>query len=383
MDTGNRRLQPSVNLYRWVLISQARRQGGETLFCLSTRCGSIGNSASITLPSNLPMIALDTPMDALLDSTHGKPRLLVVDDQPINIQVMHQVFAGDYQVFMATSGAQALAVCKNNPPDLVLLDIVMPGMDGFEVCAQLKAHEVTANIPVIFVTAHTDAAQETHGLSLGAVDFIAKPINPAVVRARVKTHLTLKFQSDLLRKLVFLDGLSGVYNRRYFDQQLSVEWARAARSKLPLSVIMLDVDFFKRFNDRYGHQAGDDCLRQIAGVLKSCLKRPADLVARYGGEEFACILPDTKFDDAMALATNMERRVREQEIAHENSDVAPVVTISIGFSTLAGDFDGGALALVGLADTQLYNAKQSGRGRVCGAAPQGSALSQVPIHDGE
>ena len=182
---------------------------------------------------------------------------------------------------------------------------------------------------------------------------------------------------------MFLDGLSGVYNRRYFDQQLSVEWARAARSKLPLSVIMLDVDFFKRFNDRYGHQAGDDCLRQIAGVLKSCLKRPADLVARYGGEEFACILPDTKFDDAMALATNMERRVREQEIAHENSDVAPVVTISIGLSTLAGDFDGGALALVGLADTQLYNAKQSGRGRVCGAVLQGSALSQVPVHDGE
>jgi diguanylate cyclase (GGDEF)-like protein len=163
---------------------------------------------------------------------------------------------------------------------------------------------------------------------------------------------------------------------------LSVEWARAVRSKLPLSIIMLDVDFFKRFNDRYGHQAGDDCLRQIASTLKSCLKRPADLVARYGGEEFACILPDTRFDDAMVLATNMERRVREQEIAHENSGVAPMVTVSIGLATLAEDCDGGALALVGLADTQLYNAKQSGRGRVGGAILQGSATRQMPVHDG-
>jgi len=237
-------------------------------------------------------------MDTLIGSARGRPKLLVVDDQPINIQVMHQIFGGDYQVFMATNGAQALSICQTNPPDLVLLDIVMPNMDGFEVCAQLKANETTCNIPVIFVTAHTDAAQETHGLSLGAVDFIAKPVNPAVVRARVKTQLTLKFQSDLLRKLVFLDGLSGVFNRRYFDQQLSAEWARSARNHSPLSVIMIDVDHFKLFNDRYGHQAGDDCLRQIATALKACLKRPADLVARYGGEEFACILPDTSFHDA-------------------------------------------------------------------------------------
>ena len=160
------------------------------------------------------MIDLHTPVAELLDSTHGKPKLLVVDDQPINIQVMHQIFADDYQVFMATSGAQALHICQVNPPDLVLLDVVMPQMDGFAVCSWLQAQEETRNIPVIFVTAHNDPAQETHGLSLGAVDFIAKPVNPAVVRARVKTHLTLKFQSDLLRQLVFMDGLTGVFNRR-------------------------------------------------------------------------------------------------------------------------------------------------------------------------
>ena len=164
------------------------------------------------------MIDLETPVAALLDSSHGKPKLLVVDDQPINIQVMYRCFAGDYQVFMATNGEQALALCKSNPPDLILLDVVMPGVDGYEVCKQLKADSSTQHIPVIFVTAHTDPAQETHGLNLGAVDFIAKPVNPDVVRARVKTHLTLKFQSDLLRRLVFLDGLTGVFNRRYFDQ---------------------------------------------------------------------------------------------------------------------------------------------------------------------
>ncbi|MCX7238871.1 MAG: diguanylate cyclase [Burkholderiales bacterium] len=308
----------------------------------------------------------DAPAADLLESSHGKPKLLVVDDQPINIQVLYQAFAKDYQVFMATSGAQALVLCKDNPPDLILLDIVMPGMDGFEVCQRLKRDEATRNIPVIFVTAHNDPAQETHGLSLGAVDFIGKPVNPSVVRARVKTHLTLKFQSDLMRKLVFLDGLSGVFNRRYFDQQLPTEWSRAVRSNAPLSLIMVDVDCFKLFNDCYGHQSGDDCLRQIAVALKGSLKRPADLVARYGGEEFACILPDTPFDDALALASEMERRVRGLYIAHKASTVASIVTISAGLATRTVDSVGDAPKLLGLADDQLYLAKESGRGRVQG-----------------
>lgn len=313
------------------------------------------------------MTTLATPLDALLDSTHGKPKLLVVDDQAINIQVMHQIFGTDCQVFMATSGVQALSICQSNPPDLILLDVVMPGMDGFEVCSQLKASESTCNIPVIFITAYTDAAQETHGLSLGAVDFIAKPINPAVVRARVKTHLTLKFQSDLLRKLVFLDGLTGVFNRRYFDQQLALEWARASRSGAPLSMVLLDVDHFKLYNDHYGHQAGDECLRLVAQTLKSSLRRPADLVARYGGEEFACILPDTPFKDAMGLAQELEQKLRLQRIPHAQSNVAPIVTASMGLATRIAASLGDASALIGLADQQLYNAKQSGRARVCGA----------------
>ena len=311
------------------------------------------------------MIDLETPVAALLDSSHGKPKLLVVDDQPINIQVMYRCFAGDYQVFMATNGEQALALCKSNPPDLILLDVVMPGVDGYEVCKQLKADSSTQHIPVIFVTAHTDPAQETHGLNLGAVDFIAKPVNPDVVRARVKTHLTLKFQSDLLRRLVFLDGLTGVFNRRYFDQQIATEWSRAQRSNEPLSLILLDVDFFKLYNDRYGHQAGDDALRVVADTLKSALKRPADLVARFGGEEFACILPETAFDDALVIANQLEQKIRDLAIPHQSSTVDAVITISVGLATRINNTGSDATDLIGLADSLLYKAKHTGRGRVC------------------
>ena len=325
------------------------------------------NCDSATQPPALTMFYDDTPIAKLLDGTQGKPKLLVVDDQPINIQVMYQIFGSEFQVFMATSGAQALAICKDNPPDLVLLDIVMPGMDGFEVCTLLKADNATRNIPVIFVTAHTDAVQETHGLDVGAVDFITKPVNPVVVRARVKTHLMLKLQSDVMRKLVFLDGLTGVFNRRYFDQQLAMEMARSVRNQSPLALIMLDVDFFKRYNDHYGHQAGDDCLRQIAATIKEGLRRPADLVARYGGEEFACILPETDFDDAMTLARDLELRVRNKNIPHAASDAATTVTISLGVAGRRGvNSSGEAGALLATADAQLYLAKNSGRGRACG-----------------
>ena len=153
---------------------------------------------------------------------------------------------------MATSGAKALKICATDPPDLVLLDVMMPEMDGYEVCKQLKGNPLTTNIPVIFVTANTDDVSEEHGLDVGAVDFISKPINIKIVRARVKAHIALKRQSDTLRNFAFMDGLTGVRNRRYFDEHFAIEMARALRSKLPLSLILIDVDFFKRFNDCYG-----------------------------------------------------------------------------------------------------------------------------------
>ena len=297
-----------------------------------------------------------------------RPRLLVVDDQAINVQTLYQAFSGDHQVFMATSGAQALTACTAKRPDLILLDVQMPGMDGYEVCRRLKAEEDTRDIPVIFVTAHNDETAETLGLDVGAVDFISKPINPKIVRARVRTHLTLKAQSDLLRRMVYTDGLTGVHNRRHFDERLSLEWSRALRSGAPLGVVMLDVDFFKRYNDRYGHQAGDDALRQVASALQSALKRPADLVARYGGEEFVCLLPETDLEGAISLGQDLRERVLSLAIEHADSSAHSHLSISVGACTKPAGVTGTAEALLRQSDSQLYLAKSGGRNRVQGAA---------------
>ena len=296
-----------------------------------------------------------------------RPKLLVVDDQVANIQALYQAFAADHQVFMATSGEQALALCASKQPDLVLLDVMMPGMDGHEVCRQLKADPETRDIPIIFVTAHSDEEAEARALDAGAVDFITKPINPRIVRARVKTHLTLKAQTDLLRHWVYIDGLTGVHNRRYFDERLAVEWRRATRAALPLSLVMMDVDFFKSYNDHYGHQAGDDCLRRVASALKSGLSRAGDMLARYGGEEFVCLLPDTALTGALHVAAALEQSVDAQRIEHAGSSVAPFVTLSLGVCTRNPQALGTAGDLLRQADAQLYRAKSAGRHQVCGA----------------
>jgi diguanylate cyclase (GGDEF)-like protein len=310
-------------------------------------------------------LAVDGGLLAEGHITKRRPRLLVVDDQPLNIQTLYQAFSADHQVLMATGGEQALALCASQQPDLVLLDVVMPGMDGYEVCRRLKADAATRDIPVIFVTAHSDEAAETLGLAAGAVDFISKPINPNIVRARVGTHLTLKAQSDLLRQWVYIDGLTGVLNRRHFDERLGSEWARSVRTARPLSVVLVDVDFFKRYNDCYGHQAGDDCLRRIAAVLRDGLRRPADMLARYGGEEFVCLLPETAADGAMTVARELERRVRAMGLPHARSDVAEVVTISLGVAGQTAAPGAAAAGLMAEADTRLYLAKSTGRGRAC------------------
>ncbi len=301
------------------------------------------------------------------------PRLLVVDDQPVNIHALYQTFAADHQVLMATTGEQALALCQSQQPDLVLLDVVLGGIDGLTVCQRLKADPATRDIPVIFVTAHDDEAAEARGLEAGAVDFISKPIQPAIVRSRVRTHLTLKAQSDLLRHWVYVDGLTGVSNRRHFDERLALEWRRAVRHGNPLSVALLDVDCFKRYNDRYGHQAGDACLRRLAQTLQASLRRPGDLVARYGGEEFVCLLPDTGPDGALALARQIGESVQALAIEHADSTAAGVVTVSLGVYSRHGDAgqsapaDATAAALLAGADAQLYAAKAGGRNRVCAA----------------
>ena len=305
-----------------------------------------------------------------LTSMTGRPRLLVVDDQPINIQTLYQIFHADHEVFMATSGQQALDFCRNNlPPDLILLDVMMPGLDGLATCRELKSNPATADIPVIFVTAQSDPADETRALEDGGVDFIAKPVNPAVVRARVRTHLTLKAQSDLLRSLAFIDGLTGVANRRRFDEALQAEWRSCRRSGSPLTLLMIDIDHFKRYNDHYGHQGGDVCLQAVAAALRQLFGRPHDLVARYGGEEFACLMPECDITAGLGKAEELRAAVAALGIPHTDSPTADWLTLSIGVATAHPIDDTAPATLVTMADAALYTAKSNGRDRVCASRP--------------
>ena len=299
-----------------------------------------------------------------LSSTLPKPRLLIVDDQPINIRVLHELFKNDYETFMASDGKQAIEKCKSVLPDLVLLDVVMPEMDGYQVCKELKSDAQLAVIPVIFVTAHYDEADEAMGFELGAVDFIHKPINPLITRARVKNQILLKQQADLLRSMALVDGLTGVANRLQFESSLVADWLQCAREQHPLSIIMIDVDHFKKYNDYYGHQAGDECLRKVAQTIAASLRRPSDKVSRYGGEEFACVLPKTDLQGAIYLANEIENMVRSLNIEHQNSTTSEVVTISLGVATVIPTQDTTPNDLIGFADQQLYLAKNNGRARV-------------------
>ncbi len=305
-----------------------------------------------------------------------RPRLLIVDDEPINIQALYGIFRGDHEIYMATSGEQALEYCLGNRlPDLILLDVLMPGIGGHEVCRQLKADALTADIPVIFVTAQMAPEDETLALESGGVDFISKPVNPAVVRARVRTHLTLKAQSDMLRSLAFRDGLLGIANRRRFDEALQTEWRACRRASMPLSLLMIDVDHFKRFNDQYGHLQGDSCLQAVARTMQQHIFRAHDLLARYGGEEFACLLPDCSLVAAMARARLLCEVVAGLAIEHAGSSTVGVVTISIGVTCMDVADDCTADELLACADAALYQAKSEGRNRVCSRP-----LPRVPVN---
>ena len=293
-------------------------------------------------------------------------RILVVDDQPANIHVLNNVLQAQHRIFVATSGLQALRQAQTVKPDLILLDVVMPGMDGYEVCRQLKQDETTRHIPVIFVTGRDEVEDEVQGLACGAVDFITKPVSPPILQARVQTHLALKRQSDLLHSWVYLDGLTGMANRRHFNERLDVEGRRCARALEPLSVVILDVDHFKRFNDFYGHQSGDACLVRVAGALRDCLKRPADMVARYGGEEFVGLLPGSDSAGALQVGQRLVEAVRELAIPHANSPTGAQVTASAGVATLVPRSSMSMEQLVARADQWLYQAKDAGRDRALG-----------------
>ena len=291
-------------------------------------------------------------------------RILVVDDAMENVQILHQALRDEHEVLFALSGEKAIEVALAQQPDLILLDAVMPGMDGYAVCAALEASPRLQDIPVIFVTALSQPEDETRALEAGAVDFISKPFNVAVVRARVRSQLTIKRQADAMRELSLTDGLTGVANRRHFNDRLESEWRRCARANLPLSLIMIDIDHFKLYNDHYGHQAGDLCLQQISAAMKRCAARPQDLLARYGGEEFILLLPQEGPEGAEVVAQRIQEEVRKLAVLHAASPTAATVTISMGLATAMPPLDRqDANALIRNADAHLYQAKQTGRNR--------------------
>ena len=295
----------------------------------------------------------------------SKALILIVDDTPANLTVLADALKTDYRVKIATSRQAALDILNREKPALVMLDVMMPGLDGFEVCRRMKQQPETKDIPVIFVTAKNDIIDQEEGLNLGAVDYITKPFFLPIVKSRVRIHVSLKLKSDLLESLAHADGLTGIPNRRRFDDAFELEWKRAMRTGTSVSLIMIDVDFFKLYNDTYGHGMGDTCLQQVASALSEVITRPSDLVARYGGEEFIALLPDTTVEGAHVIAERMCNIVESLKIPHENSVVSSYVTVSAGLAGLVPIADSEPQKLLKQADHMLYQAKESGRNRVC------------------
>lgn len=292
--------------------------------------------------------------------------ILIVDDEVSNIEIMNATLEDSYEVCFAMSGEQAIEVARTVLPDLILLDILMPEIDGYEVCRTLKEDPLLADVPIIFTTGLDDHDAEARGLSLGAIDYVTKPIQPVTLRARVRNHIELKRLRDQLAELAVTDALTGLCNRRRLEQALDVETSRLSRSGDWLSVIMLDIDFFKLFNDTYGHPAGDRCITMVAAALNRAVRRGSDVTARYGGEEFACVLPGADASAAMTVAKEIHSQVVSLGIPHMGSPVSSYVTVSLGVAT-ARCLPGMPTSLwITHADRQLYRSKSAGRNRIAG-----------------
>ena len=324
---------------------------------------------------------ISVPRQTIVSLRPGKPisdaSILLVDDDPTAIQIIGRILAGVGKLRFATSGQDALRLARDSTPDLILLDAEMPGMSGFELLKTLKAEFLLADVPVIFITSHSEAGFEVSALDMGAADFITKPLRSSRVLARVRTQLRVKYLADELRRTATTDALTGVANRRQFDESLDREWLRARRTGDPVSLLMIDVDRFKLYNDLYGHPQGDVCLQVVAQALVGACKRPADLVARYGGEEFAMLLPQTSREGAMHMGRQALDAVAAVGIFHQDTKTTHHVTVSVGIACYddasarwvnppLGHRDDSnascsARELILAADKALYSAKRAGR----------------------
>lgn len=306
--------------------------------------------------------------------------ILIVDDNPTNLSVLsHTLKSAGFKIRVAMDGESAIELVECESPDLILLDVQMEALDGFETCSRLKANSATQEIPVIFITALSNPQDKIKGFAVGAVDYITKPFYAAEVIARVTVHLQLSFltrkvseqaialqkANQELQNLVHIDSLTQVANRRQFDTYFDQEWRRLAREQAPLALILCDVDYFKKYNDCLGHIAGDICLQQIAKALMRAVTRPADLVARYGGEEFGIILPNTNTEGAIRVAERIQAEVEQLQILHSQSEVSAYVTMSLGISSQIPHQEISTEKAIAAADRALYRAKQQGRNTYC------------------
>jgi diguanylate cyclase (GGDEF)-like protein len=293
-----------------------------------------------------------------------KELILVVDDSPTNLAILNVVLKDIYQIITANNGSDALTLAASQEPDLIILDIMMPGMDGYEICDRLKTNPFTRDIPVMFVTAMDQERQEAKGLALGAVDYIAKPVSPPIVLARVRNQLELKRQRDFLRRLSAIDGLTGIANRRAFEEDFDREWRRCLRHKTSICVYLTDIDNFKTYNDAYGYLAGDDCLRILAQAMSKAILRPGDILARYSGEEFVGLMPDTDASGAAIVGERLLSTARALSLPHAHSGTASIVTVSIGAAVCRPGPTSDRSGLFKLAGDALYAAKKGGRNQV-------------------
>jgi diguanylate cyclase (GGDEF)-like protein len=319
--------------------------------------------------------------------------ILIVDDSlsSQHLNKVHLESGGFTDILFAQSAKEAFQVfdqsCVNGKQtiDLILMDIIMPDVDGIEACHMIKQNEETLDIPIIMVTSKTEKEELQLAFAAGAVDYLTKPLDKTELLARVRSALKSKNETDFrkarelellevtrqleaafetLHNLTLRDGLTGVGNRRYFDEMLANELSRCKREKNPLSLLMLDIDYFKLYNDTYGHLQGDDCLRMVALTAQNALKRPGDCLARYGGEEFSAILPNTSPFGAFKVAEQIRVAIENLQIPHIASKCKDTVTISLGVSCFKPGEDTSPTDLIKLADQALYEAKEIGRNRV-------------------
>jgi diguanylate cyclase (GGDEF)-like protein len=284
----------------------------------------------------------------------GKNSILIVDDDKANIIALTHILTPEYTVYAAKDGPEAIEAVNEHLPDVILLDILMPEMDGFEVLSLLKGDEKTRAIPVIFVTGLGDLENEEKGLGLGAADYMSKPFSPAIVRLRVKNQIQILNQIEMIRNISVTDPLTELSNRRDFDYRMHLEWDHAVRNRTPLSIFMIDIDNFKDYNDEYGHLQGDAVLKDVAATIKQSFNRSVDFAARWGGEEFAVLLPNTDLSGAMVIAELIRKNVEKTSL-----------TVSIGVATHTPEHLDLISDFINSADKALYNAKKTGKNRVC------------------